>query len=168
MATKSNFILKVQDAKLADVQKALKDANITVVSILEVHKEEVTAERRELCFRGNERLSSSLGRTSRTFPPPHSAIINGVQDCMKVTLAELETVANALSVKVTYEDLKASKGGSCRVLETRRIIINKHLQTGEKINILARELGRFDLAGTDIPESVKKKIRQESESAVEA
>ena len=26
MATKSNFILKVQDAKLADVQKALKDA----------------------------------------------------------------------------------------------------------------------------------------------
>ncbi len=87
---------------------------------------------------------------------------------MKVTLAELEAVANALSVKVTYEDLKASKGGSCRVLETRRIIINKHLQTGEKINILARELGRFDLAGTDIPDPVRKKIRQESESAVEA
>ncbi len=41
MATKTNFILKVQDAKLADVQKALKEANITVVSILEVHKEEV-------------------------------------------------------------------------------------------------------------------------------
>ncbi len=40
MATKTNFILKVQDAKLADVQKALKDANITVVSIMEIHKEE--------------------------------------------------------------------------------------------------------------------------------
>lgn len=40
MAAKTNFILKVQDAKLADVQKALKDANITVLSILEVHKEE--------------------------------------------------------------------------------------------------------------------------------
>ncbi len=40
MATKTNFILKVQDAKLADVQKALKDAGVTVVSILEVHKEE--------------------------------------------------------------------------------------------------------------------------------
>jgi hypothetical protein len=38
MATKTNFILKVSDAKLADVQKALKDANINVVSILEVHK----------------------------------------------------------------------------------------------------------------------------------
>jgi hypothetical protein len=40
MATKVNFILKVQDAKLADVQKALKDANINVVSIMEIHKEE--------------------------------------------------------------------------------------------------------------------------------
>lgn len=40
MATRTNFILKVSDAKLADVQKALKDANINVVSILEVHKEE--------------------------------------------------------------------------------------------------------------------------------
>jgi hypothetical protein len=41
MAVKTNFILKVQDAKLADIQKALKDASINVVSILEVHKEEV-------------------------------------------------------------------------------------------------------------------------------
>jgi len=40
MATKMNFILKVQDSKLADIQKALKDANITVVSIMEIHKEE--------------------------------------------------------------------------------------------------------------------------------
>jgi hypothetical protein len=40
MATKANFILKVQDAKLADVQKALKDANINVTSIMEIHKEE--------------------------------------------------------------------------------------------------------------------------------
>ena len=40
MATKANFILKVADAKLSDVQKALKDANINVVSIMEIHKEE--------------------------------------------------------------------------------------------------------------------------------
>lgn len=43
MATKSNFILKVQDAKLADIQKALKDANIAVQSIIEIHKEETAA-----------------------------------------------------------------------------------------------------------------------------
>lgn len=87
---------------------------------------------------------------------------------MKVTLAELENVAKALSIKVTYEDLKASKGGSCRVMETRRIIINKHLLNNEKINILARELGQFDLAGADVPERLRKKIQQESESRVEA
>jgi hypothetical protein len=40
MTVKSNFILKVQDAKLADIQKALKEANINVVSILEIYKEE--------------------------------------------------------------------------------------------------------------------------------
>jgi hypothetical protein len=40
MATRTNFIVKVSDAKLADVQKALKDANITLVSIMEVHKED--------------------------------------------------------------------------------------------------------------------------------
>lgn len=40
MAVKANFILKVQDAKVADIQKALKDANINVLSILEIHKDE--------------------------------------------------------------------------------------------------------------------------------
>ena len=40
MSVKTNFILKVQDSKLADVQKALKEANINVLSILEVHREE--------------------------------------------------------------------------------------------------------------------------------
>jgi hypothetical protein len=34
-----NFILKVQDAKAIDIQKALKAANIAVTSITEIHKE---------------------------------------------------------------------------------------------------------------------------------
>jgi hypothetical protein len=33
------YIVKVEDAKLADIQKALKDAGIKVRSIQEVHKE---------------------------------------------------------------------------------------------------------------------------------
>jgi hypothetical protein len=81
---------------------------------------------------------------------------------MKITLADLENIAKALSIKVSYDDLKTSKGGSCRVMEARRIIINKHLQNSEKINLLARELGGFDLGGLDIPENVRKKIEQES------
>jgi hypothetical protein len=82
---------------------------------------------------------------------------------MKIALSDLESVAKALSVKVSYDDLKTSKGGSCRVMETRRIIINKHLQTSEKINLLARELGNFDLTGIELPENVRKKIEQEAE-----
>ncbi len=81
---------------------------------------------------------------------------------MKIRLAELECVAKALSVRVSYDDLKTSKGGSCRVMETRRIMINKHLATGEKINLLARELAGFDLEGLDVPENVLKKIRHEA------
>jgi hypothetical protein len=82
---------------------------------------------------------------------------------MKITLADLENVAKALEIKVSYDDLKTSKGGSCRVVETRMIIINKHLQNNEKINLLARELGNFDLAGLDVPDKVRKKIEKEAE-----
>jgi hypothetical protein len=38
-----NYILKVEDAKAAAVQKALKEAGIAVRSIQEVHKEEIAA-----------------------------------------------------------------------------------------------------------------------------
>ncbi|OGW57510.1 MAG: hypothetical protein A2Z09_02300 [Nitrospirae bacterium RBG_16_43_8] len=40
MAVNSNFMLKVVDAKLPDIQKALQQAGVTVRSIIEVFKEE--------------------------------------------------------------------------------------------------------------------------------
>ena len=82
---------------------------------------------------------------------------------MKTTLIDLEHVAKALSIRISYDDLKTSKGGTCRVREARRIIINKHLQSSEKINLLARELGNFDLSGLTIPDNVRKKISQEAD-----
>lgn len=82
---------------------------------------------------------------------------------MKTTLTDFEQIAKALSIKVSYDDLRKSRGGSCRVWETRRIIINKHLTNSEKINLLARELGNFDLAGLDIPDKVRKKIAMEAD-----
>ncbi|HMK44268.1 MAG TPA: hypothetical protein VK445_09040 [Dissulfurispiraceae bacterium] len=39
----SNFLVKVSDAKLPDIQKALQAAGITVRSIIEVYKEETEA-----------------------------------------------------------------------------------------------------------------------------
>lgn len=82
---------------------------------------------------------------------------------MKISLADLEQVAQALFIKVSYEDLKMSKGGSCRVMESRRIIINKHLQNSDKISLLAKELGNFDLSGLDVPDNVRKRIARERE-----
>ncbi len=40
----SNFMVKVEDAKLPDVQKALQQAGIKVRSIIEVFKEDVKKE----------------------------------------------------------------------------------------------------------------------------
>lgn len=82
---------------------------------------------------------------------------------MKTTIDDLQHVAKALSIRVTFEDLRTSRGGSCRVMDTRRIIINKRLQNGEKTSLLARELGSFDLSGLDIPEHVRKKIAKEAD-----
>jgi len=42
MALNSNFVLKVTDAKLPDIQKALQAAGIKVRSIIEIFKEEKT------------------------------------------------------------------------------------------------------------------------------
>jgi len=42
--TNDNFILKVTDAKLTDIQKALQAAGIKVRSIIEVSKEEKSEE----------------------------------------------------------------------------------------------------------------------------
>ncbi len=36
-----NYMLKVQDSKAVDIQKALKAAGIAVTSIIEVHKDKV-------------------------------------------------------------------------------------------------------------------------------
>jgi hypothetical protein len=87
---------------------------------------------------------------------------------VKISLEDLERVAGALSIRVSYDDLKTSRGGSCRVRESRRIIINKHLRSGEKIGLLARELAHFGVDGVEMPENVRKKIEHEAEHRTES
>jgi hypothetical protein len=43
MSVNSSFVVKVTDAKMSDLQKALDQAGIKVRSIVEIHKEEVAA-----------------------------------------------------------------------------------------------------------------------------
>ena len=45
MAANNNYIVKVTDAKLTDVQKALEQAGIKVRSIVEIFKEEAPSEK---------------------------------------------------------------------------------------------------------------------------
>ena len=45
--TNRNFIVKVSDAKLADIQKALQSAGIEVRSIIEVFKEDKPEEEKK-------------------------------------------------------------------------------------------------------------------------
>lgn len=47
MPANSNFMVKVTDAKLPDIQKALQQAGVNVRSIIEVFKEEGKAETTE-------------------------------------------------------------------------------------------------------------------------
>ena len=47
MATNSNFLIKVTDAKMPEVKKALEGAGITVRSIIALHKEETGEEKEE-------------------------------------------------------------------------------------------------------------------------
>ncbi|MDH5526961.1 MAG: hypothetical protein OEY97_06580 [Nitrospirota bacterium] len=54
MPTQINYVLKVHDAKLGQVKKALTDAGIDVVSLVEVYKEEKAAE-------GGEQAPSAAG-----------------------------------------------------------------------------------------------------------
>jgi len=44
MATQINYVLKVRDAKLPAVKKALSEAGIDVVSLVEVYKEDLPAD----------------------------------------------------------------------------------------------------------------------------
>ena len=44
MSTKHSFLVKVVDGRLSDLRKALKEAGMNVVSIAEIHKEEIAQE----------------------------------------------------------------------------------------------------------------------------
>jgi len=68
----------------------------------------------------------------------------------RVLLGHLEALAHTLGVEIRYETLEGEtpfrSGGLCRVREKQFIIVNKVATTAEKVQTLARALGRFDLS----------------------
>ena len=75
-------------------------------------------------------------------------------------LQNLEEIAEKLSVKVNYENLRKrhifSKGGFCRIKEDKIVIIDTTLNLSEKIDILADALSQFDLEDIYMPPAVRK------------
>jgi hypothetical protein len=47
MPTKHNLMVKVIDARAGEIQKILKQAGVQVVSVVEVHKEEIPEQKTE-------------------------------------------------------------------------------------------------------------------------
>jgi len=80
----------------------------------------------------------------------------GVVIDMKVQeqLEALERLAEAMSVRVSYEPmtgLVAGTGGLCRVRGEYRIIIDRRLKPPERHQILLDALRRFDTSGFEMP-----------------
>ena len=70
----------------------------------------------------------------------------------KDMLAELESAALAIDVKVSYESIASSlmRGGLCKVKGQYRVIIDKRLNPEERANTLAESLARFDFSAVEV------------------
>ena len=76
-----------------------------------------------------------------------------------MVLQNLEAIAEKLSVKVQYENIRKkyifSKGGLYRLKEDRVVIIESSLNLSEKIDILADALSQFELEDIYMPPAVR-------------
>ena len=55
-------------------------------------------------------------------------------------LKELEELAERIGIEIRYEKMGTISGGLCRIRDGEVILINKHLSTASKIELLAKEL----------------------------
>jgi hypothetical protein len=84
----------------------------------------------------------------------------------EVLLELLESAAEQLAVKVSYEQLSASvgRGGLCRVKGQFRVIIDKRASSGERVTTLATALARFDVTELELPAAVRDVLASHAES----
>ncbi len=55
-------------------------------------------------------------------------------------LSELEELASRIGITIRYEKMGTISGGLCRIHDGEVILINRHLSTASKIELLAKEL----------------------------
>jgi hypothetical protein len=86
----------------------------------------------------------------------------------EVMLELLETAADQLDIKVTYEPLQTAaiasigRGGLCRLKGPNgmewRVIVDKRATSDERIATLAASLARFDTSELELPQQVREVI----------
>lgn len=77
-------------------------------------------------------------------------------------LQNLEEIAEQLNIKVCSVNLKqyshCIKSGLCRVRGEYRVIVDKHLNLSEKIDVLIEALQEFDATALSIHPKIRKLI----------
>lgn len=80
-------------------------------------------------------------------------------------LEKLEDLARGYDIKVVYARLSeaevSSKGGSCTFQGQPLIIIETNLSPLEKIEILSRELRKWDWSGVFLPPRIRELLGEE-------
>jgi len=89
---------------------------------------------------------------------------------MKVTqqLQELENLAKQLGVKLSYEPttgLVSGTGGLCRVKGAYRLIIDRRLKPGARVQVLSDALSRFDTRRLDLAPEVRALLSEPARQA---
>jgi hypothetical protein len=81
----------------------------------------------------------------------------------EVMLELLETAADQLGIKVSYEPLQSvgtgMRGGLCRVKGAYRVIIDKRATSEERMVTLATALAGFDTSELELSQKVRDLLR---------
>ena len=86
----------------------------------------------------------------------------------EVVLELLETTADQLGIRVSYEALTTTvgmHGGLCKVKGTYRIIVDKRATSEERVITLASALSTFDTSELELPAKVREILRQYESSS---
>lgn len=86
----------------------------------------------------------------------------------EMILKELEDIVSKLSIRLQYDDLKKAgvktRGGLCRVGNEERLIVDKKLDTDEKVELLTVELSKVNLDNVFISPRIKVLLQKKSEN----
>lgn len=83
---------------------------------------------------------------------------------VKKALEELEALAQKLDVTVNYQRFAGegmSSGGICKVKGKWRVIINSKNSDNDRVVVLAKALGRFDLEGHFLSPAVRELVESQ-------